>query len=285
MLHHLSILSIAASLCTASIVFGESLSLDTVMEKADQESSGVNRLSPQEQRALEHWIGTWTAKVIQQAPTYHPSMSLSQWVHNWPGYANPQEAPPEEAAQERQESNQKIFRNSNGAVIELYDGSVWNITPVDQPRAQFWARDQRIIISTNPRDIVRPFILVNQQRNETVGGKRAKGPSPGGQRRPDNPAYFKGSVTIASITPDGITIKLSSGDTWIVAPTGQQIVQATWKPMDRVRVEPSADAAFPYSIVNLDSGNSALVQVPRQGIIRGYYQQSAELGAESPSGM
>jgi hypothetical protein len=263
---------ISTILATIPLV-AEDLDIDIVMNPQEQEATGINRLTPQERQAFDRWLDTWTHRVVQQAPTYHPSLSLSQWVTGWPGYLKPKPMPKAEAAKEREEANQVIFRNKGGAVLELKDGSVWNITPIDQPVAQFWGRGQHILIKRNPRDIVRPFFLFNEERREEVGGSRARPPNPEGQRPPDNPAYFRGSVIINSITPDGITISLATGDVWIVAPTGQQLVQATWGRGDRIRVERSSDAAYRYRLVNLDSGDFVLANPPNKNISPSYYQQ------------
>ncbi len=266
--------ALVLTLFSPPLIFCENLSIDKIMDQREQEASGVDRLSPQERQALEQWVSTWTQRVIQQAPTYHPSMTIPQWVNSWPGYANPKQSSKKDTSKEKQEDNQKIFRNHNGSVLELYDGSVWNITAIDQPIAKFWGRGQRITITKNPRDIVRPFFLTNQQKNEQVGGTKGKGPNPEGQRAPDSPAYFSGASTISSITPDGITITLHTGKIYIVAPTGQQLVQATWNVQDRVRVEKSSDAAYPFSIKNLDSGNSVLANPPNKESSPSYYKQS-----------
>jgi hypothetical protein len=254
-------------------VIGEDLDIDTVMDRQEQEAIGLDRMTPPERQALERWLNTWTRHVILQAPTYHPSMSLSQWVAGWPGYLKPKPIPKTEAAKERKEANQTIFRNKGGAVLELKDGSVWNVVQIDQPVARFWGRGQRITISRNPRDIVRPFFLFNEERKEEVGGTRARPPSTDGQRPPDNPAYFRGASIIGTITPDGITITLKTGDVWIVAPTGQQIVQNTWTTGDRIRVERGSDAAYRYRLINLDSGDSVLANPPNKNITPSYYQQ------------
>ncbi len=265
-----SICHLFAAILMLSFACAEELSIDAIMNSSEQEAIGINRLTPAEREAFEQWVATWTRRVIQQAPAYHPSMSLSQWVSEWPAYLQPKPVSKEEAAKQRQEANQVIFRNLAGATLELRDGSLWNVTFIDQPLARFWARDQRITITTNPRDLVRPFILFNEDRREQVGGTRARSPSPSGQRPNDPPAYFQGTNTIASITPDGITIRLTSGEVWIVAPTGQQVVQATWRARDRIRVERSADAIYRHRLVNVDSGDSVLANPPSRSISQGF---------------
>jgi hypothetical protein len=265
-----------SSILTVSPVVGEVLTIDAVMDKQEQESIGLDRLSPPERQAFERWVDKWTRNVIQQAPTYHPSLTLSQWVAGWPGYLKPTPIPKKEAAKEKKEANQTIFRNKGGSVLELKDGSVWNITQIDQPVVQLWRRGQKITITTNtgnPYDIVRPYILFNEARNEQAGGTRAKAANPDGQRTSDNPAYFRNSVIITSITSDGITVTLATGDVWIVAPTGQQLVQNTWTKGDRIRVDRSTDAAYRYRLVNLDSGDSVLANPPNKRIAPNYYQQ------------
>ena len=266
------ILAIAV-MCT-TVLHGDDLSVDQVMSRQEQENAGVNRMSPQERAAFEQWLASWTRKVIQQAPTYHPSSTLSQWVLGWPGYMKPASIPKAAAAKERQEANQTLFRNSGGAILELGDGSVWNVCPIDQPVAQFWARKQRLRVTKNPQpDLVRPYILFNEQRQEQVGAVLAKIANPEGKRYPDNPAYFQGSVIITSITPDGITVALADKSTWIVAPTGQQLVQTTWSSGDRIRVERSSDAAYTYRLNNLDSGDSVLANPPNLNVTPSYYKQ------------
>jgi hypothetical protein len=265
--------SLASTILITSVAFSENLDLDTVMTRQEQEASGLDRLTPPERQAFERWLSTWTHHVIQQAPTYHPSMTLSQWISGWPGYLKPKPIPKAEAVKERQEANQRIFRNKEGSVLELKDGSAWNITAIDQPIAQFWARGQHITISRNARDIVRPFLLFNEERKEQVGGTCARPASPEGQRPSDNPALFRGTTPINAITPDGITITMTTGDVWIVAPTGQQIVQATWQPRDRIRSERSGDAAYRYRLINVDSGNAVLANQPNKDISPSYYQQ------------
>ena len=270
----LSLLAILSALLYLPALHAEGLSVDQAMTPKEQESTGINRMSPQERVAFEHWLDGWTKKVIQQAPTYHPSSSLSQWVQGWPGYMKTSPIPHAQAAKERREANQTIFRNKGGAVLELADGSIWDICPIDQPVAQFWARKQQLRITKNPQaDLVRPYLLFNEQRQEQVGATLVKASSPEGSRRPDSPGYFQGSVVIASITPDGITIALADKSTWIVSPTGQQLVQATWLPGDRIRVERSSDASYTYRLNNLDSGGTVLANPPNPNLTPSYYKQ------------
>ena len=263
-----------AFMVCAAALYGEDLTIDQVMTRQEQESVGIDRMSPQERASFERWVESWTKKVIQQAPTYRPSYTLSQWVELWPGYMKTTPPPHPKEAKERQEANQTIFRNKGGAVLELNDGSVWNICSIDQPVAQFWARKQHLhVTKTSQGDLVRPYILANEQRQEQVGAVLVKTPSPDGRRRPDNPNYFQGSLLVQSITSDGITIVLADKSTWIVAPTGQQAVQATWLTGDRIRVERSGDAAYTYRLDNLDSGASVLANPPNKNLKPSYFQQ------------
>lgn len=257
-----------------STVEAADLSIDQVMTQQEQETIGVRRMDPRERAAFERWLDSWTKKVIHEAPSYHASSTLSQWVSTWPGYLQTAPIPKEEASQERQGDNQKIFRNMSGVTLELFDGSIWKPADVDQPTARFWARGQRIVINKNPQeDINRPYLLVNQQRQEQVGAIKTRSANPRGQRTPDNVSYFRGSSPAKSITSDGITIQLANGTEWIVAPTGQQLVQATWKIGDRIRAEHSSDAAYRYKLSNLDSGGSVLANPPNKNITPSYYQQ------------
>jgi hypothetical protein len=240
----------------------EDLPLDVIMSKKEQEATGLQRASPQQRKAFEQWAAKWTMAVIHQAPTYASSDSLPQWISGWPNYLRPGDPQTKEEIkaerEERQEDNQKIFRNDNGYSIELMDGSVWEIISFDHQTVRWWRRGQRILVTRNPTDVIRPFILINNNRNEKAAATMKKPPNPSGARHKDDPEYFEGSLTIQEIGINGKTILLENGATWNIAPRGQWSVMTNWKRLDRVKIEKSSDTLYRYSISNLDSGEEVL---------------------------
>lgn len=248
----------------ASIEAAPPLSVDDVMSDVEQENTGVNRLSPQQRAAFEQWATSWTVRVIQQAPTFHPSQSLRSWINDWPEHMRPKKPSQEEAIKSRKEANQRVFRNINGTILMLRDGSEWKICDIDQPSVRWWQRGQQILISKAERDIVRPYILKNTGISDPgmaqAGATMVRPPNPTGQRPPDSAAYFRGSVILESIFNDGLKTTISTSDhkTWTIAPINQLLIPAIWRPHDRLKVESSSDAAYRWKITNLDSGDDTL---------------------------
>src|SRR5437879_7247378 len=86
----------------SSSLFSDPLSIDEIMTKEEQEKTGIDSLDPEQTKEFESWIEGFVRKVINQAPTYHQSETLSQWIKRWPKYLSPTQNPTnEEAAIER----------------------------------------------------------------------------------------------------------------------------------------------------------------------------------------
>jgi len=244
-------------LCAISSLYG-SLPMELAMSSNELEQTGINRLSGQQKRAFERWLESWTRRVLEQSPSYHPSASLEQWVRNWPEHTKAEQKDPDAATKSRQESNQRIFRNNKGKTIELHDGSEWNIYSIDVKIAVKWKRGEVISITTSERDIRRPYILTNTLRNEEAGAVQVSPAHPYGERPPEPASYFQGSVSITTISPGGITITTNDNKTWKIAPLDQKPVLNNWQVNDRIKIQKSKDALYRYYIENLDSGDNAL---------------------------
>lgn len=247
-----------AILCIGSTLISEELSVQEIMSPGEMETMGVNRMTPQQRRAFEAWITHWTATVLSQSSSYHPSLTIPQWVSQWPKHLLPKPIPQEEAIKEKREANQNIFRNTNGEVLELNDGSVWIVNPIDRSVARWWRRGDPLLIKKAKYDIARPYTLFNQANNEQVGAKMAKPSSPQGERKPESPGFYQGSIILASIGMDGQEVTLKDESSWKISPMYQLQVMSTWTIGDRIRIEPSGDSIYRYRLVNLDSGDNVL---------------------------
>lgn len=229
--------------------------LDAAMTQREKEAIGIDRLNSMQKRAFERWLEEWTRTVINKAPTYHPSLSLQQWVAIW------KQKQFEESRLERenpQEALHRIFRNRNGQFLELNDGSVWEITSFDQPTASLWKRGDTIVFTKSERDLSRPYTITNIDRNEIVGAKQKRAAAPSGKRQEDPVSYFSGSIQVESVGMNGETVQLRNGKVWDIAPVDQVRVVIDWKPFDRVRVEKNNDIMFPIKLQNLDNGGYVL---------------------------
>jgi len=249
---------IILSLMTAGALCEASLPLDMAMTRQELEQTGCNRLSPQQKQAFERWLEKWTRKVVEQAPSYHPSASLKEWIDRWPEHVKTEQKDVDTAAKSRHEANQRIYQNNNGRTLELHDGSVWIVREIDVKIATKWKRDEPIAVSTTQRDIRRPYVLTNTARNEEVGATLARSAHPSGERPADPPSHYQGSLAITTIDPQGLSISTEDDKQWRIAPADQKQVQADWRVKDRVKIQRSKDALYRYSINNLDSGDTVL---------------------------
>jgi len=235
-----------------------SLPLDLITNKEEQEKMGISSLTSEQKKSLEEWVDNWTHRVISQAPTYHPSLSLKAWIHTWPEHLQPKNSSSQEVIASRKEANLRIFRNNRGESIELRDGSTWKIRQTDVDIARWWQRGTKIEVRRSKRDLRRPYILYNNARNEEVGASMMRSASQDGKRQEDPPEYFQNSISVEEITEDGIFIATSDEKRWKIAPSDQLQVQRQWQVQDRIRITRSSDAVFRYKITNLDSGDFVL---------------------------
>lgn len=232
------------------------LQLKQVMTDQEMESMGLHRATPQQKAALERWLTKWTQDVIAQAPTYHPGDSLSLWISSWPAYAQPKinkESP--DAIKTRKAANSVIFRNYNGNIIELKDGSKWEIKAFEVPTTKYWQRDDRIRVEKKSEDLYHPYFLINETRSTQAMAKELVRASTTGQRSEDKPSYFANSKQIIQKEADGSRIELEDKTAWLIEPLSLDIAMK-WKLRDRVKVENNNDFLYKYTITNLDSGES-----------------------------
>lgn len=243
-------------LLVLSPLIGEESLTNMAMTPKDRESIGVDRLSPQQKKALETWLETWTKTVIANASSYHPSLSLAQWILAWKA-----ERQRKIIDEEQPESViHSIFRNRNGQTLELANGSIWDIVVFDQFAVSMWKRGENVTVSKSKYDISRPYSIHNISRNEQAGAKQRREASADGKRPEDPPSYFANSLSVETIGPDGKTITLENNKEFAIAPLDQQRILNNWLEQDRIRVTKSGDVLYPFKLENLDSGDSAIAK-------------------------
>lgn len=110
------------------------LSLENLMTPEEKQSTGYNSLTPQQQTALNQWIGTHLT--LNKNPPEASSLSLSVNVQN-------------------------------GKELILSDGSRWAVAPEDQKTSSIWITpfSLKIIPNSNPDY---PNTLLNLSSEETV---------------------------------------------------------------------------------------------------------------------
>ncbi len=237
----------------APLLYSEEALVDLSMTPQDREAIGVDRFNSQQKKALERWLEAWTRTVITHAPSYHTSQSLPQWISMWRQEQQRKKINEEEAPETAVHT---LYRNRNGEVLELADGSIWDIVVIDQFTASMWKRGNQITIMQAKLDIARPYILFNVSRNEQAGAKLQRPPSPDGKRPKEPPSYYAGSFPIEMIGVNSSSVTLQNGKRWSIAPLDQVKVQNNWRVQDRIRVTKNNDVHYPDKLNNLDSGDS-----------------------------
>jgi len=170
------------------------LSLDAVMSKADQDRTGVSKLSPKERAALEQWLTDFAITIATKAP----------------GDASPQ---PKVAGYAGIGQKHWVKSKADGGkFIQLEDGSLWEISPIDKINTMLWLPldDVVVVESTNP---LYPYKLVGER--DAAEAKLVTSPRSGTAGRAgsgDIELFDSGGNAVAYISPENeMTIYLWSG--------------------------------------------------------------------------
>jgi|GEM_PF-2678699 len=118
--------------------------INTHMTPTDQQNTGIEKLSPEEQKALQQWIND----------------------HHTPN--SPTEQHKENTADLSAVLSQNI---ANGKYIELVNDSVWKIHPDDTSTAASWISPIMINVSPNA-DSSWPYLLTNSVTSSKVRAQK-----------------------------------------------------------------------------------------------------------------
>lgn len=140
-------------------------SLDAVMSRADQDRTGVSKLSPKERAAFEQWltdfaitVATKTAADAAAAPkaAAYPAIGHKRWVKS---------------------------KADGGKFIKLEDGSLWEVSPIDKINTMLWLPldDVVVVESKNP---LYPYKLVGER--DAAEARLVTSPRSDTPRGPDN---------------------------------------------------------------------------------------------------
>ncbi|MDB6081359.1 MAG: hypothetical protein JWO53_631 [Chlamydiia bacterium] len=239
-------------------LFAETLPLDETMNKEDQQKIGLDKMSDPQKKALEEWITTWTKNVLSQSTTYHPSKTLQEWIASWPLAISPhKKGSSDEIIAQQKLLNRKVDKvKDQGSIIELKDGSIWQIAEYDTYRSKRWIRDDQIEWAPS-QDVHFSYKLKNLTRSQTVMAAMKASPSETGVKTPEPEEYYAGTVKVTQVDPKGETITLEDNKSWRIAPIDQMRVKA-WKVSDRIKTATSEDVIYKNILTNLDSGETVL---------------------------
>ncbi|MCK4329072.1 hypothetical protein KAX02_04450 [candidate division WOR-3 bacterium] len=147
---HLTYLGAILMLTTVSVTIAQDLpflTLYELMTVEEQKQTGIIRLTKLERKALEQWLANWTLEVIE-------AISESSGQTYW-GVGNTHWV------------SEKIDR---GDFIQLEDGSLWEISPIDRINTMLWLSFEDIVVieSNNPHY---PYKLINTDSEDTAEAK------------------------------------------------------------------------------------------------------------------
>jgi hypothetical protein len=258
------VLLVILSCSISNFLAAENLPMDTILPSEKQKEMGLDTLTKEQKQAFESWIGSWTKQVIEQAPSYTKSETLTQWIESWPLASQPvKKAPEKEVIAQEKELNRKVLRvKNNGAIVELKDGSVWQVIDVDQYISTNWQRDDKVDWTKNTFTFP-AYFLKNITQATSVGAEMVTAPSKAGKRAEDKTP--KNAVPIVAIEgkQDGqyaeitgkVVVQLEDGTSWQIAPLDQERARQ-WKKGDRITRSRSNDLSYPTLLHNFDSGET-----------------------------
>lgn len=245
-------------LTTLTSATSEKLLMPQIMTEQEMKQTGLDGASPEQRQAFERWAATWTKRVIEQAPSYRPGENLSLWIQKWPSYADPTKTEfKEEDFLNAQKANQKVDKVRNdGEIIELKDGSVWQISPFFRYLTTTWQRNHVVQIKKS-ENIRHPYSLYNVNLDQTAEANLKQPPSPTGKKNEENKETFKGSVSLQEVNLQGDTLTLVDGSSWKIAPLDIYRTR-NWSPNDRIKIQRVDNSLYQYRLSNLDTGETAL---------------------------
>jgi hypothetical protein len=236
----------------------DNLPMRQIMTDQEINEIGLGSASPEQRQAFEKWAAQWTKRVIEQAPSYRRGENLSSWVQQWPSHADPTKTEmSEEDLLDIQQENQKVDKVLNdGAIVELKDGSIWQVSPVFRYLSTTWERNQAIEVKQS-NNVRHPYSLRNVNLDQVVEADLKQPPSPTGKKREESPEYYKGSTPLVEISGQGDVLTLADNSSWKIAPLDIFRVR-DWKQNDRIKVQKANNYLYQYRLTNLDTGETAL---------------------------
>jgi hypothetical protein len=255
----------------------ESIPIYNVMTEDETQRIGLNDATDEQRKAFEEWLGSWTRKVVEQAPSYRQTETLNEWIDKWPQYLSPRAALSEQdVVTERQLVNRYIDKNrNNGAILELRDGSVWKIAEVDRYMTRIWSRDDYLSWTKDPFDVAFPYRLKNETKLQTAYAIMERPPSPSGEKAAEDPIIYRNSIPIKNITvvktqsanvkkvyPTDVSFELVDGTSWVVAPNDMARAE-DWRQGDRIKVVKANDPLYKYRLTNLDTGEEIIANMKK----------------------
>lgn len=225
----------------------EQLDLDELMSLNDQRRTGIIRLDNQERMALQKWLAEFTREALDNAPSYRPSMKLGNWVQQW-------ETPPlafqtdKAFKMDRQIPARIAHIIDSGSLIELENGSVWEVAPIHKYKAKRWYNQEEVKVtqSKNPKY---PFLLTNLSSKQSLMAMMRTPP----QDRDKSVSEQPPRNAIKLILDDGDLILLESLQLFEIAPIDLPKTRY-WLRGEEVRIDRSTNPIYPYSLINKTTG-------------------------------
>ena len=136
-----------------------------------------------------------------------------------------------------------------GELIQLEDGSLWEIAPNALPWTKRWLRNEQITI-TRTRSAQYPFQLYNRQTREAVTAVLKVGASLSPRE------VFQDANTIVQVTAEGELIRLADQTLWELSETSRYTTRL-WRAGESVEIVRSGQYTYPYLLTNRITGEVA----------------------------
>jgi hypothetical protein len=153
---HVGAASLLIGLCAAQQ--GPLISIDKVMTTQEMQAAGINTLSASQRAALDRWLVDYTLRIVKLSQS--PSTAVA---------ASPQQTRPPEALTYIGIGKGHWIQTtaSNGAILTLEDGSIWDINSTDRIDTALWLpiTDITVLRAPSPRGEYK-YLLLNTEDGE-----------------------------------------------------------------------------------------------------------------------
>ena len=196
-------------------------SLNEWMPPSEQKQMGINKLDNNEKKALIRWLKITFEKKLKDIGTAHLAIEII-----------------------------------SADIVNLSDGSVWEVHSEDRERVVFWNNGEKIKILSS-KDATYPYLFVLATNGDTAKTKLLSKPLPNdtGTALNGKDANELRNHWIEQIGKYGQTINLGDGTLWNIAPYHRSVA-AEWLIGDNIKIYHTKDSTYTHALMNANTNQT-----------------------------
>lgn len=251
--------------------------ISSLMGPGDQQSIGIEKLTPDEQAALEAWVNLWTIKTINQVLSMGCQCTtqdcLNALFQNTAAGQIPEQMPSDRSIPfqrptplRKTDSVKKIEEKDfstitdvlrSGGNIRLDNGGVWETSPGFQAQASGWRRGDKVQLRAST--VYGRYVLYNLTRKQQIEVTQPGDPMHTDPYRSDplRTDLYRAANTfnLKNNLNEGEIIMLDNGATFEIRLSDRRKYTRYWHPGMQIEVGRKG-GLYPFSLKVLENGDT-----------------------------